>query len=85
MNGVSAFGIIENTLNTAWKYHRDNQARLEDFEDSYEYDYQCDHELDRMVNDELDRQLEAMSVDTENPDLLQAKEDLEKKKRSPRY
>jgi hypothetical protein len=73
------------TLNSAWIYHRDNQMKIEEFEKRYEYDDQCGRELERIVNEEFDRQLEALVVDTDNPYLLQAKEDLEKKKRRPKY
>lgn len=73
------------TLSSAWMYHRDNKIKPEDFEETYDYQYTCNHELERIVNEEFDRQLEALVVDTDNPYLLQAKEALDNKKRGPKY
>lgn len=70
-----------NTLKAAWFYHRDNQMKEEDFESHYEYESECSRELERIVKEEFDRQLELLAVNSDNPNVLKAKEDMDAKKR----
>ncbi|MGN1372090.1 MAG: hypothetical protein ACI4XM_07455 [Candidatus Coprovivens sp.] len=77
---------ISYCLNEAWRVHRDNSINLEDYEDDYDYRSDSDHSLEKIMIERFNIMLENASLVSDNPNVLQAKEDmdatLEKRKKN---
>ena len=77
---------ISYCLNEAWRVHRDNSINLEDYEDDYDYRSDSDHSLEKIMIERFNIMLENAFLISDNPNVLQAKEDmdatLEKRKKN---
>lgn len=72
-------------LSSAWIYHSENERKIEGYEGSYAFHSfarDCAKDLEELVNQEFDRQLEQYAKNGDNPYLLQAIQELEKRKPS---
>jgi hypothetical protein len=72
--------LAETGMKSAWLYHRANTRKLEDYDDRYDYETECERELESTVLSVFDEQIEELSTRTDNPNIIRAKQVIDSKR-----
>lgn len=72
--------LEENGLQSAWLYHKENTRSPQNFEDNYNYQDTCQNDLEYIVNEIFHKQLQKLAAQSTNPHIIEANQELEKRK-----
>ncbi len=67
----------QNCLLDAWKVHEGNTKVREDYEDDYDYRYAIKDDFEKNLNDLFNQKLDELAKNSDNPNVLQAKQDMD--------